>query len=168
MKRGYEKGVMTYNLEFLPLAAPNVRVAGANSTIEGPWRDDGGEEAREFYVMECPEKGFIFSKNRPVDYKDVIEACTSEDLTHTFFIDGKKPRNLGKKHKDDLDEEGLACFHGVVIRPSGIYNVKGIMPSPEYPTGQIVTPISPKNFEVAKLVKESKPGEGYELLKPAA
>lgn len=61
-----------------------------------------------------------------------------------------KRLRLGEKNKDNLSRKGIGCFHGVLITPSGMFNVKTMRPTRQYPTGQRITPIEPKDFKVAR------------------
>ena len=66
------------------------------------------------------------------------------------FVNEDERYNLSD-NGNDLAEESIGCFHGVLIKPSGIYNVQIIKPEKEYPTGEIQTEITPDNFEVIPL-----------------
>jgi hypothetical protein len=55
---------------------------------------------------------------------------------------------LGENFKEDLSTTSIACFHGVVLNPQGIYNYQVVTPSKDEPIGWKKTEITPQNFNV--------------------
>lgn len=97
------------------------------------------------YIMEIPGRRFLASWGESVNFRNFIEAFTSDDALDITVA------KLGSKNKENLSKHGIGCYHGILMDPSGVYNLRSVKPSPAYPTGQIKKPITPAKFKVARL-----------------
>ncbi len=123
------------------------------------------------YIVKLPNGDYLASESKPVGlrcllkYFKVSGKCPSKVSRasirssyhwrrRNFGIhlhDSTKDygrRKLGRKNIDDLDTWGIGCGNGTKINPSGVFNVEVTIPSKEYPTGEIITPIAPTDFKV--------------------
>ncbi len=119
------------------------------------------------YAVRLPNSDVIASESEPVSLSHMINYWNA-----TFGMFRLKQQNypmefnvcaidfsnmqryrLGAKNKERLSERGIGCFHGVLMTPLGVYNVRTAKPIPEHPTGQILTPIEPDNFKVAAVCR---------------
>lgn len=73
------------------------------------------------------------------------------------FVNGMKRYNLGTNPDEELADQSIGCFHGVLMTPSEIFNLQITTPTKENPTGEIKTPITPENFSV---IPHAKYGTG--------
>ncbi len=73
--------------------------------------------------------------------------CKKTGKEHSLF--------LGEKSFDKLDKKGIGCSHGALITPLGVFNLQTVKTSRQYPTGQIITPINPKEFNLIPLFQIS-------------
>jgi hypothetical protein len=102
------------------------------------------------YIAEIPGRRFLTSWGSLVNFREVIGAFTTDNIRDILDIDFNMAK-LGKRNKENLSKHGIGCYHGVLMDPSGVYNLRSVRPSPLYPTGQIKKPINPLKFKVAKL-----------------
>ncbi|MBI2136222.1 hypothetical protein HYU06_04065 [Candidatus Woesearchaeota archaeon] len=120
-------------------------------------RAANGNITGQLYVVELPGKRFVISPDKPVRYQDIIKVLASFQLDQYFLEEAygstteiSQLLKLGALNIQDLAEEGISCFHGVLITPAGVFNVQKVKPSVEYPLGQIITPISSSDFKVIR------------------
>lgn len=98
----------------------------------------------------------IVAVDRPVNFVDLVQAhVNGEDygrgvLDRRYNSQTQGPQRLGQKNIEELSEYGIGCFHGVLIRTSGFYNVVTCKPYRENPTGQMISLISPLDFFVTR------------------
>jgi hypothetical protein len=111
------------------------------------------------YILKLPDKRLIVSPEYAADFRDVIKAVTKDDARDIFVA------KLGEKHKDDLSQTGIGCYHGVLMDPLGVYNLRTVKPSLRYPTGQIKASIIPGRFKVAKLKRARTHSDELEKVK---
>lgn len=102
------------------------------------------------YITELPGRRFLTSWGSPVNFREVIGAFTTDNIRDILDIDFNMAK-LGKRNKENLSKHGIGCYHGVLMNPSGVYNLRSVRPSPSYTTGQIKNPIYPTKFKVARL-----------------
>lgn len=72
------------------------------------------------------------------------------------FVNVYKRYNLSDASDEKLADESIGCFHGVLMDPSGVYNLRITNPTKENPTGEILEEITPENFKVMPHFKNSQ------------
>ncbi len=128
------------------------------------------EGKHSLYTLKMPSGDLILSEFK-IDAETVVNYLGHKNWDHarthgygglTYIMNfvsdynGNRSRlSLGKKNIDSLSEDGIGCFNGVVIKPSGIYNLKTVKPSTDHSTGQILEPLDPGNFRVQKYKRKT-------------
>ncbi|MGV8086810.1 MAG: hypothetical protein ACP5N1_04210 [Candidatus Woesearchaeota archaeon] len=126
----------------------------------------GNNRSGKLYMIKS-DRGNIGSIDNPVTFQDLIDhkkycatmasmsgrysTNTSEMTIHDFYSNNPNQNQrlkLGKRFENELSEQSIACFHGVVLTPTGIYNYQAVKPSIANPIGWIKTEITAENFEI--------------------
>ena len=125
----------------------------------------GKTEGKTLYLVTVGNN-VVGSVDDPVTFDDVIKHKNHMKFRHEFMgcagpilqvYDFYSPDpssetqdrlRLGERFKHHLSDESIACFHGVVLTPTGAYNYQAVKPSGDHPIGWIKTEITPEHFEV--------------------
>jgi hypothetical protein len=129
-----------------------------------PEKSFSGKGLGQLFIVSLPNGHYLASESRPANFELISKYLHFLKFTNLFSNVGVEVRDfrykgedsknihniaLGPKNKDALPNKGIGCFHGVLISPSGVYNVQTRKPTSFYPHGIKKTPIDPNNFKVA-------------------
>lgn len=109
----------------------------------------GGNIFNRSYEIEFPNSHKI-KYPKKINFERFLKIIggSNERLVRNYYSGKAKRIKLGEKNKKKLGKEVISDDKGVILTPTGVYNIKPTKPIFDNPLGQIITPVNPKEFHV--------------------
>jgi len=123
-----------------------------------------------FNGLDCvqnQEKGFFYNylqfpgqepiKTRgEIDFWGFVDILKGQDyhLIKDYVRSNEDRRvRIGRGNIDNLEDERISNFQGVLVTPTGFYNTRPIPVTKKHPTRQLIEKIDPENFHVLPVAR---------------